>query len=112
MEKEAGLVRGAEQLLGDGRTAVSVDDGARLQSSTADLQIIVDGFGGEVQKLDVDSCGQTQAVSTESNRRQEFYFWGVSYQNQWVRLLSTCSLIHLGSCQGNRGLESLHSRLS
>lgn len=37
VEKEAGLVRGAEQRLGDGWTAVSVDDGARLQGSTADL---------------------------------------------------------------------------
>lgn len=37
MEKEAGLVRGAEQRLGDGGAAVSVDDGARLQGSTADL---------------------------------------------------------------------------
>lgn len=37
VKKEAGLVRGAEQWLGDERTAVSVDDGARLQRSTADL---------------------------------------------------------------------------
>lgn len=37
VEKEAGLVRGAEQWLGDEWTAVSVNDGARLQRSTADL---------------------------------------------------------------------------
>lgn len=37
VEKEAGLVRGAEQWLGDERAAVSIDDRARLQRSAADL---------------------------------------------------------------------------
>lgn len=55
MEEEAGLVGGAEQRLGDGWTAEPVDDGARLQRSTADLQVIVDRFSGEVEKLEVDT---------------------------------------------------------
>lgn len=37
VEKKAGLMGGAEQRLGDDRTAESVDDGAHLQRSTADL---------------------------------------------------------------------------
>lgn len=72
MEKEAGLVRGAEQRLGDEWTAVSVDDGARLQRSTADLEIIVDGFSGEVQKLDVDSCGQNRHSAQKVAENRSF----------------------------------------
>lgn len=37
VEEEAGLVGGAEERLGDDWTAEPVDDGARLQRSTADL---------------------------------------------------------------------------
>lgn len=37
VEEEAGLVGGAEQRLGDERTAESVNDWACLQRSTADL---------------------------------------------------------------------------
>lgn len=64
---------------------------------------------------------ETGCGSLRSNRKQSaqtlteggsFLFVGVSYQNQWVSLLSTCSLSHLGSCQGNRGLKSLHLHLS
>lgn len=48
VEEEAGLVGGAEQRLGDDRAAEPVDHRAHLQCSTADLQVIVDRFGGEV----------------------------------------------------------------
>lgn len=110
VEKEAGLVRGAEQRLGDERAAVPVDDGARLQRSAADLQIIMYGFGGEVEELDVDPWGQN--TQWAQKQKAGVSFSSVSYQNQWVSSLSMCSLIHLGSCQGNRGLKSLHLHLS
>lgn len=55
MEKKAGLVGGAEQRFGHDWAAESVNDGARLQCSTTDLQVIVDCFCGEVQKLEMDA---------------------------------------------------------
>lgn len=48
VKEEAGLVGGAEQRLRDDRATESVNDWARLQRSTADLQVVVDGFSGEV----------------------------------------------------------------
>lgn len=55
VEEEAGLVRGAEQRLGDGRPAEAVDHRARLQRPAADFQVVVDGFGREVQELKMDT---------------------------------------------------------
>lgn len=55
VEEEAGLVSGAEQRLGDDWTAEPVNDRAQLQYSTADLQIIMDCFSREVQKLEMDT---------------------------------------------------------
>lgn len=46
---------GAEQRFGHDWAAESVNDRARLQRSATDLQVIVDCFSGEVQKLEMDA---------------------------------------------------------
>lgn len=55
MEEKAGLVGGAEQRFGDDGTAEAVNDRAGFQRATADLQVIVDRFCGEVQELEMDA---------------------------------------------------------
>lgn len=55
MEEEGGLVGGAKERLGHQRTTEAVDDRAGLQRAAADLQIVVDGLGGEVEELQVDT---------------------------------------------------------
>lgn len=55
VEEEAGLVGGAEERLGHQRPAEAVDDRAGLQRAAADLQVVVDGLGGEVEELQVDT---------------------------------------------------------
>lgn len=55
VEEETGLVGGAEERLGDERPAEAVDDRAGLQRAAADLQVVVDGLGGEVEELQVDA---------------------------------------------------------
>lgn len=46
---------GAEQRFGHDWATESVNDRARLQRSATDLQVIVDCFSGEVQKLEMDA---------------------------------------------------------
>lgn len=55
VEEETGLVGRAEERLGDQRPTEAVDDRARLQRAAADLQVVVDGLGGEVEELQVDT---------------------------------------------------------
>lgn len=55
VEEEGGLVGGAEERLGDERPAEAVDDRAGLQRAAADLQVVVDGLGGEVEELQLDT---------------------------------------------------------
>lgn len=55
MEEETGLVGSAEERLGDERPAEAVDDRAGLHRAAADLQVVVDGLGGEVEELQVDT---------------------------------------------------------
>lgn len=55
VEEERGLVGGAEERLGDQRPTEAVDDRAGLQRAAADLQVVVDGLGGEVEELQVDT---------------------------------------------------------
>lgn len=55
VEEETGLVGSAEERLGDERPAEAVDDRAGLHRAAADLQVVVDGLGGEVEELQVDT---------------------------------------------------------
>lgn len=63
VEEEAGLVGGAEEGFRDDRSAKPINHRAGLQSATADLQVIMDRFGGEVHKLQMDTCKTIQCVT-------------------------------------------------
>lgn len=65
VEEERGLVGGAEERLGDQRPTEAVDDRAGLQGAAADLQVVVDGLGGEVEELQVDSWGGRNGSFTD-----------------------------------------------
>lgn len=55
MEEEAGLVGGAEQRLGDLWSTEPVNHRARFQSSTPNLQVVMDCLRGKIEELQVDS---------------------------------------------------------
>lgn len=55
VEEEGGLVGGAKERLGEQGSAEAVDDRAGLQRAAADLQVVVDGLGREVEELQMDT---------------------------------------------------------
>ena len=59
VEEEAGLVGGAKQRLGDDWSAEPVNHRAGLHVATADLEVVVDRFCGEVEELQMDPWRKT-----------------------------------------------------
>lgn len=70
MEEKARLMGGAEQRLGYLRPAKPVDDGTGLRWPAPDLQIVMNGLGGEVKELQVDSWWDTLQADENLHYRQ------------------------------------------
>ena len=71
MEKEAGLVGGAKQRLGDDWSAEPVNHRAGLHVATADLEVVVDRFCGEVEELEMDPWRETAPIDRINNNNSK-----------------------------------------
>lgn len=101
VEKKAGLVGGAEQRFGHDWAAESVNDRARLQCSTTDLQVIVDCFCGEVQKLEMDAW----------ERKKQYGAWRYTNKVAWkILALSLINRAHQNQKQTEKQERSATHR--